>query len=1814
MRHIPLAGALRGPSRNNGAPSPADICSSATAPSRLSASSRRWGSVTTTKAVALGLAIATGIAMLSLSPAFASSPPTVTGISPTAGPLVAGTVVTITGTNFVVGSTTAKFGTVAGTSVSCSTTTTCTATSPTETAGTVDLLVTTSGGTSTAVSADHFTYDPVPVISALSRSAGGTGGTDVVTITGTGFVVGSTSVKFGTVAGTSVSCASITSCTATSPAQGAGMVNLRVTTPGGTNTPVPADQFTYDAAPTINAVSPDVGPPGGGTVVTFTGTGFADVNKVLFGSYFDLATAYTVSSDTQLSATSPAFVDGVVGIVVLNEMGGATDPFLYDATPTISGISPSAGGTAGNDVVTITGTGFTDVSRVSFGQSVAAAYTTTSDGQIVATSPEEGAGVVDITVTNVVGTSSDVPADQFTYDATPTISGISPSAGSDNGGDVVTITGTGFATAGSPGCAAWDCGVSFGQSAAASYTVNSDTQIIASSTEEGDGEVDITVTNETGTSSEVPADQFTYDDMPIISGISPPAGGTGGGDVVTITGTGFATVGSPGCAAWDCGVSFGQSAAAAYTVSSDAQIIATSPAYGAGVVDITVTNETTSSFDIPADQFTYDATPTISGISRSAGGTAGNDVVTMTGTGFTDASRVSFGQSVAAAYTATSDTQIIATSPAHGAGVVDITVTNETGTSSDVLADKFTYDATPTISAISPSVGPTGGGTVVSVSGTGFADVTGANFNGTAAKAYTIGSDTSMSVTSPAHAAGMVNLTITNEMGTSSDVPADQFTYDAVPVISALSFNNGPPAGGTVVIITGTGFVVGSSTVMFGTVAGTSVSCTSTTSCTATSPMHSAGSAYVSVSTPGGTSNGVTADIFAWDSVPVISALSSNNGALGGGTNVAITGTGFVVGSTTVMFGTVAGSVSCTGDTNCMATSPAQGAGMVNISVTTPGGTSSTVAADQFTYQPVPVISALSPNSGAPGGATVVTITGTGFVVSHTTAKFGTVAGTSVSCTSTTNCTATSPAQGAGVVNLIITTPGGTSTAVAADQFTYAAASVPIISAISPSVGGTGGTDVVTITGTGFVVSHTTAKFGTVAGTSVSCTSTTNCTATSPAESAGQVNVTVTTPGGTSTAVAADQFTYDATPTISAISPTSGPLSGTSNVNLTGTGFADARGASLSGTAATYTISSDTSMSVTAPAHSAAVVDITVSNETGTSSDSPADYFSYDPVPVISGLSRSAGGTGGTDVVSITGTGFVVGSTSAKFGTVAAASVSCTSTTSCTATSPAESAGVANLSVSTPGGTSSTVAADQFTYDAAPTVSALSPEAGPLGGGTVVSLSGTGLADVTGVYFNGTAATVYSIGSDSSMSATSPAGTGVVDVTVTNETSTSTTSSADQFSYDAVPTVSGLSRNAGRTAGGDVVTITGTGFVPGETTASFGTGPAISALCSATSCSVTVPSLLAGPIAITVSTPGGTSTDVPADQFTSDDAPTVSAVSPSSGPPGGGTLVNLAGTGLADATGISFNNTAAETYLINSDTSVTATSPAGTGVVDITVTNETGTSPISSADEFSYAAAPSVSAVSPSSGSTAGGDVITITGTGFVPGSTSARFGLLAGSSVSCASTTTCTATSPALAAGVVDVTVTTLDGTSTVLPADEFTVSASAGPILATDNGPVVAADNGSQANVTFGVTAGDRTATLTGDVAFPVVNASHSDVDATPQPASIEVNDLSASDAGWDVTILASDLTGPNGATIAAGNLSVASYGALASISGATTNIQTSLPGPIGSATTLLSAATGSGVGDYTQAFDVGLVLPADSLAGNYAGTLTVTIAPPI
>src|SRR5205807_5512771 len=86
----------------------------------------------------------------------------------------------------------------------------------------------------------------LPVVTKISPMFGATAGGTVVTITGSNFVVGATTVAFGASSGTSVSCASVTQCTATSPA-GSGTVSVRVTTAAGTSADTAADDFTYTA-------------------------------------------------------------------------------------------------------------------------------------------------------------------------------------------------------------------------------------------------------------------------------------------------------------------------------------------------------------------------------------------------------------------------------------------------------------------------------------------------------------------------------------------------------------------------------------------------------------------------------------------------------------------------------------------------------------------------------------------------------------------------------------------------------------------------------------------------------------------------------------------------------------------------------------------------------------------------------------------------------------------------------------------------------------------------------------------------------------------------------------------------------------------------------------------------------------------------------------------------------------------------------------------------------------------------------------------------------------------------------------------------------------------------------------------------------------------------------------------------------------------------------------------------------------------------------------------------------------------------------
>ena len=94
--------------------------------------------------------------------------------------------------------------------------------------------------------------------------------------------------------------------------------------------------------------------------------------------------------------------------------------------------------------------------------------------------------------------------------------------------------------------------------------------------------------------------------------------------------------------------------------------------------------------------------------------------------------------------------------------------------------------------------------------------------------------------------------------------------------------------------------------------------------------------------------------------------------------------------------------------------------------------------------------------------------------------------------------------------------------------------------------------------------------------------------------------------------------------------------------------------------------------------------------------------------------------------------------------------------------------------------------------------------------------------------------------------------------------------------------------------------------------------------------------------------------------------PAVTGISPTAGPAAGSTPVTITGTALSGATAVSFGTTAATSFTVVNATTITATAPAhAAGTVDITVTTLGGTTPKSPADQYTYTAAPAVTAVAP---------------------------------------------------------------------------------------------------------------------------------------------------------------------------------------------------------------------------------------------------------
>jgi hypothetical protein len=255
-------------------------------------------------------------------------------------------------------------------------------------------------------------------------------------------------------------------------------------------------------------------------------------------------------------------------------------------------------------------------------------------------------------------------------------------------------------------------------------------------------------------------------------------------------------------------------------------------------------------------------------------------------------------------------------------------------------------------------------------------------------------------------------------------------------------------------------------------------------------------------------------------------------------------------------------------------------------------------------------------------------------------------------------------------------------------------------------------------------------------------------------------------------------------PTVSSVSPSSGFTSGggSSPVTITGTGFVVGATVTFGTTTGTTpVIVSSTNMTVIPPAHAAGTVSVIVINPDGQAATLSNGYVYGNPAPVVSSVTPASGLISGTTNVTITGSGFMA-PLAVSVGGVAATNVTLVSSTAITATVPAHASGSVDIVVINGDGQSVTKTAAYTYTNPAPTVSSISPTGGSVGGGTVVTISGTNFVSGATVSIGGNPATGVST-TGTMITATAPAHTsGIVDVKVQNPDGLSVTKTAS-FTY-----------------------------------------------------------------------------------------------------------------------------------------------------------------------------------------------------------------------------------------------------------------------------------------------------------------------------------------------------------------------------------------------------------------------------------------------
>jgi hypothetical protein len=314
----------------------------------------------------------------------------------------------------------------------------------------------------------------------IDLNTGPTAGGTAVNLTGTNFVVGMTTVTFGTAQAANVVVNSTTTLSCVSPPNDAGPVNVQAQVAGVQSLQGVVFTYTGADAPVVIVMNMD-GVAGAGIANT-SGTGARDaVNTATVRIQFSKPAAVDTSVAYEVSGTATAGQDYIAlpGVAVVKagasffdivifplDNGRAQGPetvvitldsgsgfkvgaafsttvtILAHHTPVISGVFPQSGTSLGDDLIEISGDNFNDDTLVKFGGIPATEIDALTPQLIVCRSPASTAGLVDVSIQQDIFSSTLIKS--YLYVPPPAAKKILPRSGPTSGGTAVTITGTNF--------------------------------------------------------------------------------------------------------------------------------------------------------------------------------------------------------------------------------------------------------------------------------------------------------------------------------------------------------------------------------------------------------------------------------------------------------------------------------------------------------------------------------------------------------------------------------------------------------------------------------------------------------------------------------------------------------------------------------------------------------------------------------------------------------------------------------------------------------------------------------------------------------------------------------------------------------------------------------------------------------------------------------------------------------------------------------------------------------------------------------------------------------------------------------------------------------------------------------------------------------------------------------------------------------------------------------------------------------------------------------------------------------------------------